>query len=138
MNRVTIEDAAFHDYPVQYFSNSSVEIEETDVIGLWESSSSQWLPEDFGKIFRRNSTSVHDLFEVDFSSIQPHLEARTETALIDGSSAITEEDIVSEMVDHDFVVKMLPKKRRRIRVNVRKIRKGQPKLSDPKDFLVAE
>lgn len=43
------------------------------------------------------------------------------------NSDITEEDIVTEMVEHDFVTKVLPKKKYKIQVLVRSIKKGEPR-----------
>ena len=42
------------------------------------------------------------------------------------NSDITKEDIVTEMVEHDFVTKILPKKKYKIQVLVRSIKKGEP------------
>lgn len=43
------------------------------------------------------------------------------------NSNITEEDIVTEMVEHDFVTKIPPKKKYKIQVLVRSIKKGEPR-----------
>ncbi len=47
---------------------------------------------------------------------------------------IDEEDIVTEMINHDFVIKMPPKKKYKIDVTVRSIKKGEPRLVDPEEF----
>jgi len=43
------------------------------------------------------------------------------------NSDITEEDIVTEMIEHDFVTKIPPKKKYKIQVLVRSIKKGEPR-----------
>jgi hypothetical protein len=38
----------------------------------------------------------------------------------------TEEEIILEMVEQDFVIKMPPKKKYKVRVTVEKVEKGKP------------
>jgi len=40
---------------------------------------------------------------------------------------ITEEDIIIAMIEHDFVTKILPKKKYKIQVLVKNIKKGEPR-----------
>jgi len=40
---------------------------------------------------------------------------------------ITEEDIIIAMIEHDFVAKILPKKKYKIQVLVKNIKKGEPR-----------
>lgn len=48
---------------------------------------------------------------------------------------ISEKDIVSEMVEHDIVVKMPPIKSYKIRVYVRDIKRGELKIVGLGDFF---
>ena len=50
----------------------------------------------------------------------------------------SEEDIAMEMIEHDFVVKMPPKKRYKIQVHVRNVRKGKPRPVELDEFLTME
>jgi len=51
---------------------------------------------------------------------------------------ISEEDIAIEMLEHDFIVKMLPKKIYKIKVHIRSVKKGELRLVEPDDFTIAE
>ncbi len=86
-----------------------------------------------------NSLPVH---ETDRSSVWPHFEMKNETALIEevtrkqSLEAISDEDIAIEMLKHDFVVKIPPKRRYKIQVSVRSIRKGEPRIIESDEELV--
>ena len=138
MYQFTMQDVTYQDYPIQYFSSPSTGIEDIDITDLWDSILSQWMRERPEKSFYHSLISLLNLLEIDFSSIRPHFEIKTETSLIKELTTISEEDIAMEMVEHDFVVKMPPKKRYKIRVHVRSGRKGEPRLVEPDDFLVIE
>ncbi len=46
-----------------------------------------------------------------------------------------EEDIVTKIIDNDFVVKMPPKNKYKINVVVRSIQKGKPRVVESEEFL---
>jgi len=45
-----------------------------------------------------------------------------------GNGTISEEDIALEMIEHDFVVKMPPKKEYKIHVLVKSVSRGEPRI----------
>ncbi len=135
MYQFTTQDVTYQDYPIEYFSSSSTRITEIDIMDIWDSVLSKWVRERPKRLFYH---SLISRLEIDLSSIRPHFEIKTETSLIKELTTISEEDIAMEMVEHDFVVKMPPKKRYKIRVHVRSGRKGEPRLVEPDDFLVIE
>jgi len=71
---------------------------------------------------------VMPLFEIDISSVYPHLELTSETYVTED---LTEEEIAYKMLDHDFIIKMPPKKEYTIRVKVRSIEKATPRIIKP-------
>jgi len=83
-------------------------------------------------------------FEVDVSSIKPHFEIRNETSLVVGLISeqeiepLSEEELALEMLEHDYIVKMPPKKRYKIQVHVKSIKKGEPRSVESDDFSVIE
>lgn len=72
---------------------------------------------------------------VDLSSIcSQNLRVKTETFLTQKLATISEENAVMEIESHDFVVKMPPKKRYKVRAHVKGIRKGKPGFIGLDDF----
>ena len=135
MYHLTMQDVTYQDYPIQYFTSPSTGIVEMDIMEIWDSVLSTWIRKLSEKLSYPDLTS---LLETDSSSIWPHFEIKTETSLIKGLTTISEEDIAMEMIEHDFVVKMPPKKRYKIQVHVRNIRKGKPRPVELDEFLTEE
>ncbi|KUK55978.1 MAG: hypothetical protein XD79_0364 [Atribacteria bacterium 34_128] len=141
MNVQTVRDTTYSDYP--NVASPSTGMEEIDKIELGESS----LPFLVGireQPKRQLYQDLSYLFEVDLSSVKPHFEIRNETSRVEEltrereQEPISEEDIAIEMLEHDFIVKMSPKKRYKIQVHVRSAKKGEPRLVEPDDFSVTE
>ena len=132
MSQLTTQEVTYRDYPIQYFSSQSIGIKGIDV-DIYESMLSNLLRERPKKLFYPLMS-----LEIDWSSVWPHFEIKTETSLAEELTTISEEDIAMEMVDHDLVVKMLPKKKYKIEVHIRSVRKGDPRLVEPDDFLFIE
>jgi hypothetical protein len=47
----------------------------------------------------------------------------------------TMEEIILEMVEQDFVIKMPPKKKYKIHVVVRNVKKGKPRVVEPRSVM---
>jgi len=71
------------------------------------------------------------LFERDMSSVHPHLEITSETY---ETMILTDEEIVSDMLDHNYVVKMPPKKEYSIRLKIRSVEKAVPRVFKPEEL----
>ena len=46
----------------------------------------------------------------------------------------SEEVITIDMVEHDFIVKMSPKNRYKIRMRVKEVKRGEPRVVQPGEF----
>lgn len=138
MYQLTMQDVTYRDYPIQYFSSPSTGIEDIDIIDIWDSVLSNWARERPKRPFYH---SLISLLETDLSSIWPHFEIKSETSSIEGvgrekaTETISEEDIALEMIKHDFVTKMSPKKKYKIHVLVRSVRRGEPRIVESDEFL---
>ncbi len=132
MYQLIKQDVDYLGYPIKYPHSPSTKIEEPDIEYMRGTLLSKWLLKRFKESFYH---SVVNPIEIDFSSIQPHFEIKTETSLIKELTTASEEDIVMEMIDHDFVVKMPPKNKYKINVIVRSIQKGKPRVVEPEEFL---
>jgi len=84
--------------------------------------------------------NIQNLLEIDLSSIHPHFRIKNETSSIHEmvektvSLQLSEEEIVMEMVDHDIITGLPPKRRYKVELRVRNIRRGKPKIVNPEDF----
>ena len=139
MYQLTLRDVTYQGYPIQYPSAVSSGLEEIDINDIWNSLLSGWIQE---KGFRHPFLypSLMSLLEIDWSSVRPHFEIKNETSLIEEAVGkaipkyISEEDIVMEMVEHDFIVRMPPKKRYIVELEVKDVRKGEPRIVEPEEF----
>lgn len=139
MYQLTLRDVTHQGYPIQYPSAISSRVEEVDINDIWNSLLSVWVQE---KPFRHPFLypSLMSLLEIDWSSVRPHFEVKNETSLIEEAvekaipKYISEEDIVMEMVGHDFIVRMPPKKRYIVELEVKDVRKGEPRIVEPEEF----
>lgn len=142
MYKQTLQDVTYPDYPIQNLSSPSTGMEEIDILDIWESLLSSLIWNKSKKQFY----SICPLYlSVDPSSIkQPHFEIKDVTSRVEELTTereretISEEDIAIEMLEHDFVVKMSPKRRYKIQVRVESVRKGEPRLIESDEFLVTE
>lgn len=118
------QDETFRDYPTKspFTGSSRVEesyISEVPYALLSPLAMQKMLKERF---FRDYIYSL--LFEVDMSSIRPHFEVKIETFSI-------EEATPKEMLEYDIVVRMLPKRKYTIELEVKSIKKAEPKIVEP-------
>lgn len=82
---------------------------------------------------------VHDLgyqslrssFEIDLSSVHPCFVPKTRTSLIE---EFYEEILPEETLEYDIIVKMPPRKRYSIELEVKGIKKAEPRIVEPEWF----
>ncbi len=143
MYQPTLRDVTYQGYPIQYSSAVSSEIEEIDKNDIWDNLLSTLIRE---KRFRKPSLYHNLIFllENDWSSVWPRFGIKNETSLIGElskekiSKGISEENIAIEMLEHDFVVKMSPRRRYKVHVLVRSRRKGEPRAVEFDNDLLTE
>lgn len=84
--------------------------------------------------------NIQDLLDIDLSSINPYFRIKNEASSIQEnvektvSLQLSEEEIVMEMVDHDIITGLPPKRRYKVELKVMNIRRGKPKIVDPEEF----
>jgi|GEM_PF-891282 len=138
---ITMEEVTNQDYPIrlQHLSSPSTSIEELDI--------RDFLANIKVNLVRQNIRSsfyyLRSRFETDQSSIRPYIEIKSGTSSIeelgeDITRIVSEEEIILEMLEQDFVVKMPPKKKYKIQVIVRSIKKGKPRIVEPDEFLIID
>ena len=143
MYQPTLRDVTYQGYPIQYSSAVSSEIEEIDKNDIWDNLLSTLIRE---KRFRKPSLYHNLIFllENDWSSVWPRFGIKNETSLIGElskekiSKEISEEIIAIEMLEHDFVVKMSPRRKYKVHVLVRSRRKGEPRAVEFDNDLLTE
>ena len=139
MYQQTTQEVTYKGYPIQYLSAISSRFEEIDKNEALDSVLSILIGE---KQLRQHFLgTLLSLLEVDFSSVRPYFEIKRETSLVEEAVGekpipryISEEDILLEMIEHDFVVRMPPKKRYTIELEVKNIIKGEPRIAEPEEF----
>ena len=136
MYQLTMQEVTYQDYPIQYFSSPSTEIKQIDITDIWDSILSRIIERPKRPVYH----SLLSLLEIDLSSIWPHFEIKRETSSIEEAGKniaeiISEEELISEMVEQDFVIRMPPKKRYKIHVVVRNVKKGKPRVVEPDEIL---
>lgn len=136
MNQVTFQRGLYVDYPIQYpISGSSMEEPDIKEVldNLYLSSILDW-EELITRIFHQNfHQSLLSLFEIDFSSVWPYFEVRSES--LTEAEKISEEMIAAEMLMHDLIVCIPPKKKYRVEIELKSIKKGEPIIVVPEEFL---
>ena len=70
-------------------------------------------------------------FEIDLSSVRPHFEPMSETYV---TEVLSEEDIINEILEHDFIVRMPPVKEYTMWVKVKSVEKATPRIVEPEGF----
>ena len=84
--------------------------------------------------------NIQVLLDIDLSSINPYFRIKNEASSIQEnvektvSLQLSEEEIVMEMVNHDIITGLLPKRRYKVELKVMNIRRGKPKIVDPEEF----
>ena len=137
MYQISSKEVTNQDSLVQFIPSPSTSIEEINREDSLVNVPSNWIRQPFEK---QPYYSLLFLFEADFSSIYPHFKIKSETSIRELEESkeffetVTEEEIALEMIDHDFIVRMPPKKRYQIDVLVRSIKKGEPRAINSDEF----
>jgi hypothetical protein len=118
-------------YPIGGFYSPSTSMEE-EMSEVLEYIVSIFLKKKFYQKFYPNLGS---LLRIDWSTVYPNFEIKSETFVSD----VILKDIFykdyKEIVEHDVVVCMPPKKRYTLEINIKTIRKGEPKIIEPEEIL---
>lgn len=111
-------DVTTKDYPISYAFTGSSRIEEKFVLMKQE------LPEN--PFFYR---SLLPSFEIDLSSVlRPQFEPMNKTSLIE---KFYEEILPEETIEYDIIVRMPPRKKYTIEIEVKSIKKAKPRIVEP-------
>jgi|YelNatPaOPRAMG01_1025707.scaffolds.fasta_scaffold14324_4 hypothetical protein len=125
MSQITTQDIEYRDL-IQQFSSSSTGKEEIDIMEINKRLLSTWA---WKRLYLYRS--LFPKLEIDLSSIGLYFEIKNETFPKHMTTEeISEEDLFSEMLEHDFIVKMPPKRRYSIELSIKNIRRGEPKIFD--------
>ena len=84
--------------------------------------------------------NISSLFQIDTSSTKKIIfETKKETFKISlmtdkDKDLFSEEVITIDIVENDFIVKMPPKNRYKVRVRVKEVKRGEPRVVQPGEF----
>ncbi|MBN2030734.1 hypothetical protein JW824_10875 [bacterium] len=125
---ITSKDLLVSDLIRQYIVTGSTKREETEteeILGILNFQRWQRRP-----IFTQ---SLNTLFKIDISSVNPYFEPTTATSFtVDSLSYVTHVDIITpDILEHDICVKMLPKKKYTIKLNIRNIKRAELNFVGP-------
>lgn len=114
-------------YPIGVFYSPSTSMED-EMSEVFEYIMSNLAKISFRKKFYPN---LVPLLRIDWSTVCPNFEIKNETFV----SETFEDTFYEEIVEHDVVVCMPPKKRYTVEINIKTIRKGEPKIVEPEEIL---
>lgn len=119
---ITSQDVTVKDYPAPRASTESSKFEETTIIlGIQESLGAYLLSRDL----------LRALFEIDLSSVYPHFEPKSGISLIE---EFYEKPVPEEMLEYDIIVRIPPKKRYTIELEIKSIKRAKPKIVKPESL----
>ena len=83
--------------------------------------------------------NISSLFQIDTSTKKIIFETKNETSKISlvtdkDKNLFSEEVITIDIVENDFIVKMPPKNRYKVRVRVKEVKRGEPRVVQPDEF----
>ena len=87
--------------------------------------------------FRPSYRPMPEIFVIDYSSLVSFPKIRRETSALKEmsrgleSEVITEEDILSELVDSNIYVPLKPNKERLVKFKIKEVKKSIPKIVEP-------
>lgn len=129
MYQLISHDTTYKGYTSLYSNSMSTKLEQIDKNELLDNLFSDLISQKQLKQY-----SIFSLLIVDFSSVRPFFEFKMETSFLKktddektASAYISDEEVLMEMIENDFIVEMPPKKRYSIKLEVKDIRKGEPK-----------
>lgn len=125
IDRQTFQSNDYINYLIRSSPSSNVDIEEIDKQYIRENllyslSQKQYRKPMLYLSFIHFDPASNNIFEV---RNKPLIVELTTNEM---QYSISEEDIVIEMLEHNFIVQMPPKKKYKIKVYVRSVRKGEP------------
>ena len=128
MYQETMPSATYEVSPTICLTSSSTFKEEISSNHILTNSISVWTRKRSAKKNRRSSFGFDD----NRSSTQPHLETIIETWPLEEAAEkndpenYSDEELALEMIEHDYIVNMPPKKSYKIHMVVNSIKKGEP------------
>lgn len=124
---ITAQDVTTRDYPISYAITGSSRREETDIGEILDRIFSGLRRQELMRppSFYR---SLPPLSEIDLSSVHPYFEPMTMTSLVEESC---EEIAPEETLEYDTIVRMPPRKRYIIDLEVKSIKKAEPRIVAP-------
>jgi hypothetical protein len=126
MYQLTVQEVTYQDYPVQFLppTNSKEEtLSVNEIVDFVLSTISKQKQIEKTLSYR----TLSNLLETDSSSVQPHLEMKSETSKIKEIS----EEFIPYGIEFDIVVKMLPVKNQVVLVRVKSREKATPCIVEP-------
>ena len=122
----SVREVTSPDYPVQCPPSAS-SVDWLDGNEMLDSLISGWLRQKPSKtIFHHQNPS--SLPEIDPSSVQPYMSLKNETSSMEERF---KEAISEEMLEHDEMVRIPPRKRYALNIRVKEIRKAAPRIIEP-------
>ncbi|MDL1971056.1 MAG: hypothetical protein LWW94_08820 [Candidatus Desulfofervidaceae bacterium] len=123
MQRLTFQEVTNRCYPIGGFYSPSTSIEEE---------MSEVLEYNLTKIFlkKKSYPSLVPLLRIDWSTVCPNFEIKSETSVSEMLK-----DTFYEEIEHDVIVCLSPRKRYTLEINIKAIRKGEPKIIEPEEIL---
>lgn len=122
--KIASRGVATKDYPISYAFTGSSRSAETDI--------SEMLDQIFLDLIMQRSLILYQSlllpFKIDLSSVHPHFESVTRTSLIE---EFYEGILPEEILEYDIVVRIPPRKRYTIELEVKGIKKAEPKIVEP-------
>lgn len=124
---ITSQDLTTKDYPISYAFTGSSRREETDISEILDR---LFFVLTRQELFRQPFfyRSLLPSFEIDLSSVHPLFEPLTRTSSIE---EFYEEILPEEILEYDVVVRMPPRKKYTIELEVKSIRKAEPRVVEP-------
>jgi len=121
---VTAQDVKTKSYTIQGVFTGSSREEETDMSEELDRLFSLLMSQKLDFLYQ----NLLSMFQVDVSSICPRFEPENETYL---TGELLEEEIISEMVGSDFIVRMSPVKEYTARIRLKSAEKATPRIIEP-------
>lgn len=124
---ITSRDVTTKDYSIPYPFTWSSRREESDINEILDWPFSVSLKQELLRqpFFYR---SLLPSFEIDLSSVRPYFEPMNRTSLIE---EFYEEILPEETLEYNIIVWMQPRKRYTIELEVKSIKKAEPRVVEP-------
>jgi len=121
---LTARDTKAKPYMIQGVFTGSSRKEESDTKEELDRLFSLLMSQRLGLLYR----DLSRVFRVDVSSVYPCFETENEIYL---TEELSEEEIIGEMIESDFIVRMSPMKEYTVRVRIKSTEKAVPRIVEP-------